>query len=304
LKKRRGRRSPEGTLDSIPAEAPFPITEAFGFASSAQTPESQQARARKWCPFAQAACEKYRQYRFGYCSVTYAAADDSGVRRTYAVCDHRLDGAPVRSALADYFPSLQDVRLVAEVVLAKPRASFDYVAFQYTGDEIKDAIVIETQSIDMRGGGVGPAWHAWMEGHPERWREYFSAEAARKGRQDKVAYGVNMANIYKRLGLQVAEKGGFLKHIGVRLYVVMQDRPFRYLRSRIAFQEVTEGWDITFMTFDYTGQQNADGSLAFTHMQTVRTTLESYQAALSADTREGSDRAHFIERVKKKAGLP
>ena len=47
-----------------------------------------------------------------------------------------------------------------------------------------------------------------------------------------------MGNIYKRLGLQTAEKGTYLKSIGIRLYVVMQDLPFLYLWNRIRFHEV------------------------------------------------------------------
>ena len=76
-----------------------------------------------------------------------------------------------------------------------------------------------------------------MKGEPEKWREYFTADAkARSRRKDVVAYGVNMANIFKRLGLQVAVKGSYLKGIGVPFYVVMQHRPFEYLRRRIRQQ--------------------------------------------------------------------
>lgn len=87
---------------SAPSQ-PFPIIEAFGYAAEANTPASRAAREKHWCPFSGVACEKFRQYGFGYCSVTYAAADDDNVRRTYAVCDHRLDGEPIKIALADYF---------------------------------------------------------------------------------------------------------------------------------------------------------------------------------------------------------
>jgi hypothetical protein len=60
--------------------------------------------------------------------VTYAAADDGGVSRTYAVCDHRVDGPPVASAVRDHFGDTSS-RLVPEIVLTNPRTSFDYVAF-------------------------------------------------------------------------------------------------------------------------------------------------------------------------------
>jgi len=279
----------------------FPIVEMFGYPWDSTTAPAKDSARRHWCPFMGLQCEKFRQYGYGYCSVTYAAADDGGQATTYAVCDHRLDGPPLRHVVADHFGALPTT-LVPEVVLTSPRTSFDFVAFEK--DNIENVIAIETQAIDIRGGGVGPAFRAWQDGKPEEWRDYFTREAAEKKRKDNVAYGVNMANIYKRLGLQVAVKGSYLKGVEVPFYVLMQDRPFQYLRRRINFKEVNSDWDITFITFDYSGAANTDGSLTFSHQQTVRTTVEEYVAAMSADARMAKkDRADFLKRVKRKAGL-
>jgi hypothetical protein len=283
-------------------ERSFPIIEAFGYAADASTPQSRRAREERYCRFMNAPCEKFIQYQFGYCSVTYAAVDDDRETRTYAVCDHRLDGDPIQAVLADYFGRrIGRAQLVPEVVLSDPRTSFDYVAVEAGADgEIKDVAVIETQAIDIRGGGVGPAWRAWMDGRPEKWRQYFTADAKQRGRRvDKVAYGVNMANIYKRLGLQVAVKGAFLKGINVPLYVVMQHRPFEYLRRRIQFSETSEPWDITFMTFDYTGARLRDGSLEFKRVEVARTSLASYVQGLTTAS-SPKDRAAFLARVDEK----
>ncbi len=287
------------------SEQPFPIAEGFGFPFGKMTPQARKAWSRKWCPFGNRLCEKQVQYGFGYCSVTYAAEQDAGERQIYAVCDHRLDGLPIRAAIHDKFGERsEDVELVEEVVLTKPRTSFDYVALTREKGQIHDAVVIETQAVDIRGGGVGPAWRAWRDGHPQRWREYFTAEARKKGRKDTVAYGVNMANIYKRLGMQIATKAGFLKGIGVPMYVVMQDRPFQYLRRRIAFAEASDNWDITFLTFDYTGRLLRSGALEFAQASKVRTTVDEYLAALQAGAgMAGKDRKHFLERVERKARL-
>lgn len=281
----------------------FPIVEAFGFRWDASTPEAKAAARKRWCPFAESKCEKFRQYGFGYCSVRYSAADDQRTERTYAVCDHRLDGAPLAHVTRDHFGK-SPCRLVPEIVLTNPRTSFDYVAFDPSN--INNIIAIETQAIDIRGGGVGPAWKAWMDGSPDKWRAYFTAEAKKKGRKDNVAYGVNMANIYKRLGLQVAVKGGYLKEIKIPFYVLMQHRPFEYLHRRIKFVPTTgnDAWDISFVTFDYTGATKPDGSLEFAHVQTIRTTVASYLAAMSSDRQMSSSvRDDFLERVKRKAGL-
>lgn len=284
------------------SKARFPIVEVFGHRWDANSPAAKDAFQRKWCPFTNTACEKFRQYRFGYCSVPYAAADDGGEVYTYAVCDHRLDGAPLAHVVRDHFGKRR-ARLVPEIVLTEPRTSFDYVAL--SEDDPDDVIAIETQAIDIRGGGVGPAWRAWTENKVSKWRDYFTEEAKAKGRKDTVAYGVNMANIYKRLGLQVAVKGSYLKGIGVPFYVLMQDRPFEYLRRRIRFAPVEKEWDITFITFDYDHPDlGQDAVLKFGHRQTVRTSVANYVAAMSSDPGMAkAARADFLERVKRKAGL-
>lgn len=180
----------------------FPISEAFGFDPHATSEAAADAWRDHRCPFAEGACEKQRQYGYGYCSVIYAAEWDKGVGRKYAVCDHRLDGAPVRWAVNDHFRGA-DATLVPEVtVLTGPKLNIDYMAYRddVSAEDSVDMIGIETQAIDLRGGGVGPAWKAWIHGEPERWREYFTEEAATKGRRDRVDYGVNTGNVYKRLG--------------------------------------------------------------------------------------------------------
>lgn len=281
----------------------FPIVEIYGYPVDATSPEAQAAWAGRRCPFKGGECEKYRQYRFGYCSVTYAAESDQRAPQTYAVCDHRLDGAPLRHVIADHFKqAAPSVEIVPEVTLEDPDMSFDYAAVARVAGSITDVIAIETQAIDLRGGGVGPAWQAWLDEKASDWRAYYTAEATRKGRRDTVAYGVNMANIYKRLGLQVAIKGGYLRGIGVPFYVLMQDLPFQYLRRRIKFATGDGPWDITFITFEYTGARCQDGSLAFEPRQVARTTVAEYVEAMAPDAASvDGARQEFIARVERKS---
>ena len=280
----------------------FPIVEVFGHRWDATTASATDAFDRRRCPFTNSNCEKFQQYGYGYCSVPYAAADDAQTARTYAVCDHRLDGQPLKYVVDDHFGSRRRL-VVPEIVLTDPKTSFDFVACDPTN--LDDIIAIETQAIDIRGGGVGPAFAAWRDGRPADWRSYFTKEATTKGRKDDVAYGVNMANIYKRLGLQVAVKGSYLKGIRVPFYVLMQHRPFQYLRKRIRFEPSSENWDVTFVTFEYTDHVLPDGSMEFAHMDTVRTTISSYVAALASDAGMAEkERSAFLARVRRKAGLP
>lgn len=286
----------------------FPIVEAFGFPHDSAAPEAAKAQSDKTCPFAGGSCEKYRQYGYGYCSVTYAATWNEGEQRTYAVCDHRLDGAPVEWAVADYFGDGQ-ATLVSEVMAtSKPKLNIDYVAFAddpSAPDETR-IIAIETQAIDLRGGGVGPAWEAWEANDVSNWRAYFTAEAERKGRRDTVDYGVNTGNVYKRLGTQVAVKGEYFKQIDVPLYVVMQQSILEQLRSRINFTPVSESepWDITFAGFEYNGDLDADGRLSLNLVESTRTTLPNYLDAMTSSREGGALRSDFVAKARKKNKTP
>ncbi|MFE9255680.1 hypothetical protein [Streptomyces sp. NPDC006879] len=282
----------------------FPIVETYGYPYDSDTPEAQAAQEECYCPFSDKACEKKRQYRFGYCSVTYQAEWDQA-QHTYAVCDHRLDGMPTELAMRDYFGD-QPARLISEVtVTQRPRLNLDYVAYTKNSSRPGDitAIAIETQAIDLRGGGVGPAFAAWEAGEPDKWREYFTREAAEKGRPDKVNYGVNTSNVHKRLGTQVAEKGTRLERISVPLYVVMQQKILEQLRSRVNFAELSNSdpWNITFMGFDYDGKLLADGRLAMSHSETVRTNVEEYTRAMFSGGESSITRSDFVAKVKRKA---
>ncbi len=277
---------------------PFPIVEVFGYEKHLTTAAARQSFVDKHCPFVGNMCEKYNQYGYGYCSVQYKSKYDTAPQ-VYAVCDHRLDGAPIRHALTDYFGANDRARLLEELTLSDPDQSFDFIAIDTDTDNF---IAIETQAIDLRGGGVGPAWESIFEGNPAEWRSFFSREALEKGRKDTVAYGVNMANITKRLGSQIAEKGSLLRQIGVKLYVIAQDICFQYFKSRIPAVWSTERdgeWDITFITFDYTGNVLPDGRLEMVYRQTVRTTHTSFSEAVSRSTSVIS-RADFLSRVKEK----
>lgn len=282
----------------------FPLVEVYGYPHDSETPEARAAQEAEDCPFSGGSCEKRKQYGFAYCSVTYQANWDER-QHTYAVCDHRLDGSPILSAVRDYFGD-QHAHLVPEVtVTQRPKLNLDYVAYANDAGRPGDirAIAIETQSIDLRGGGVGPAFDAWEAGEPEKWREYFTREAAEKKRRDTVDYGVNTSNVHKRLGTQVAEKGTHLERISVPLYVLMQQKILEQLRARVDFTPLSDSdpWNITFMGFDYDGTLLDDGRLAMPHVETVRTSVEEYTRAMFSGGNSSLTRGDFVAKVKRKA---
>ena len=165
-------------------------------------------------------------------------------------------------------------------------------------------IAIEAQAIDIRGGSVGPAWQAWEEGKVEDWRTYFTEDAKRRNKPDKITYGVNAGNVYKRLATQVSVKGEFFHSLNIPLYVVMQHRILRQLRARVNFETVQPGqaWDITFVSFDYTDRFNADGSLKFTFIEAARTTLANYIRAFTRSNESSTHkRIDLIQKMKRKA---
>jgi Restriction endonuclease NotI len=296
--------APFAPTDFPDAEKPFPIVEVFGYDRRLLTREAQNAFRERECPFGGIKCEKFRQYKYGYCSVVYKA-DGNDRPHVYAVCDHRLDGDPLQEVVRDAFDRSVHGRiaLVGEVVFTSPRISFDYIAI----DPVTNHFVgIETQAIDIRGGGVGPAWRAILEGDPASWRERYTDEAGEKDRGDTIAYGVNTANIYKRLGLQVAEKGALFKSWGSKLYVVCQHAPYEYLRSRIKVtwtdSNDSSAWDIAFVSFDYTGKVLPSGQLEMGHVGTFRTTVEAYAAALTSSTSLITKR-DFLRKVREKGKL-
>lgn len=286
----------------------FPIAEMFGYVPHANSALAQAAWTKKLCPFADGKCEKYRQYGFGYCSVRYAAEWDSGVPHTYAVCDHRLDGEPVEWAVRDYFGA-REAKLVSEVTaISQPKLNIDYLAYRddVSAQDGAEVIAIETQAIDLRGGGVGPAWRAWESGEMELWRAYFTAEARKKQRRDRVDYGINTGNVYKRLGTQVAIKGQFLKSINVPLYVVTQQRVLEQLRTRVNFEEIphpASDWDITFVGFEYPDSASADGALPLKLGSVARTTIEQYTEAMSGRSDATHQRADLIAKVRAKSTI-
>ncbi|XVS66013.1 hypothetical protein ACQPYE_08155 [Actinosynnema sp. CA-299493] len=203
--------------------------------------------------------------------------------------------------MSDHFKN-KEAFIVPEVTLVNEpnKLNVDYFAFDSSKKEV---IAIEAQTIDTRGGSLRPAWDAWLSGNTADWRSFYT-KAVKKGRRDTVNIGVNISNVRKRLGIQIAEKGGVFARVGIPLYVIMQNSILERLRSVIDFHpsEQDEPWDITFGGFDFDDSVNADGQLGLKLMSTTRTTYESFSLALIRGAWQDVRREDVIRKIREKPG--
>jgi Restriction endonuclease NotI len=217
------------SFDPVAVPADYPIVEAFGYPPDAETAEAESARQRCWCPFMDQPCAKLiSPAKTGICSIRYRA---EGFGETnWAVCQHRLKGAPFREAVSRHFGSrARDASLVTELRLDKPRMSLDGVGAVVEGEEVKDLVGIEAQTIDTRGGSLKPLWESFVSGRPDRWRDGYPAGPK---------FGVNTTNVWKRLLPQVMNKGRLYRGWDSKLYVVVQDPVFQFIARRMPLERL------------------------------------------------------------------
>lgn len=232
-----------------PGQVPrdFPIVEAFGYPPNATSNEAVDARARCWCPFMDSPCLKVRSSaETGICSIRYKAAGFD-TQMSWAVCQHRLKGKPFKEAARRHFGAATDVRLVTEVGIDDPRMSLDGIATRPRPDSDDiDLVGIEAQTIDTRGGSLKPAWNAYTSGRPEAWREFYPK---------RPSYGVNTANVWKRLLPQVMNKGRLYRGWDSKLYVLVHDPVFQVITQRMPLDrlplQASKKAEIVWLLWDY-----------------------------------------------------
>lgn len=256
----------------------FPIVEAFGYPPDAETEQAKRARERCWCPFTEQACTKLiSPAKTGICSIRYSAEGFGDT--TWAVCQHRLKGPPFREAVKRHFgPATKDAELVTELRIDEPRMSLDGVG-ALVDDEgaVVDLLGIEAQTIDTRGGSLQPAWEAFTQGRPDRWRDGYP-----KGPK----FGVNTTNVWKRLLPQVMNKGRLYRGWDSKLYVVVQDPVFQFIARRMPLERLPRQAagkaEIVWLLWDYEEGQPRDpdtGMLRSEIAEAVYTTIDQVEQA-------------------------
>jgi hypothetical protein len=281
--------------DLVPDD--FPAAEIFGYPPEADTEAARDARARCACPFKGGACTKLLSgARTGVCSMHYKAAGfESSV--IWATCANRLKGQPFRHALERHFgPKVAEADLVPEVRLKDPDMSFDGVGILVAEDESVDFVGIEAQTIDTRGGSIRPIFEAYVEGKPNEWRARYPS---------RPAFGVNTTNVWKRLIPQVMNKGRMFADWESKLFVILQDSLFQFIRRRMPLKQLPrQEWgraEIVWLPWDYTGEiDGATGQRVTEIGEPVFTTLAQVEEAFV--TIHAAQRPSFVATVLAKLG--
>ena len=281
--------------DLVPGD--FPAAEIFGYPPEADSEAARKARANCSCPFKGGACTKLLSAAgTGICSVRYKAAGfESSV--IWATCANRLKGAPFTEALSRHFgANAGKAELVSEVRLKDPSMSFDGVGILVADDESVEFIGIEAQTIDTRGGRIRPIFDSYVEGRPNSWRERFDA---------RPTFGVNTANVWKRLLPQVMNKGRMFADWDSKLFVILQDPLLQFIRRRMPLKQLPrQEWgraQIIWLPWDYTGEFDEITGQRLTEIgEPVFTTLAQVEEAFV--TIHAAQRPAFVETVLAKLG--
>lgn len=275
----------------------FPAAEVFGYPPEADTPAARDARANLRCPFKGGACTKLLSAAgTGVCSVRYKAAgfDESLI---WATCANRLSGLPFQEALVKHFGARAgDAELVTEVRMKDPDVSFDGVGVLAEEDGTVDLVGIEAQTIDTRGGSIKPMFEAYVAGQPDSWKSRYPGE--------RVVFGVNTTNVWKRLLPQVQNKGRMFADWEAKLYVVLQDAVWQFIRRRMPLKVLSlqerKRADVIWLPWDYTGELLDDGMRATEIGEPVYCTLEQIEQAFVSI--HAAQRPKFVETVLGKLG--
>jgi len=223
-------------------------------------------REKYLCPFLDIRCTKKghsgSKIPLGYCSVKRNVPSGAII-----TCPNRLYGAYeiFRRPIVEAFGTTSNVRLKAEQGGLHPDFMMDWVIVRTDRDmAVTDFFGVEVQTIDITGS-VYPAFDAYIKGHAT-WK--------------RKTYGINWANVWKRLIPQVIAKAQVYKHLGKKIYVILQDSLLTYVLSRGDLKPISaSSAEIVFHTYEYNGKADDDGIRSLEFCREIRTTIENLQYA-------------------------
>jgi hypothetical protein len=199
--------------------------EVFGYPIGARSAKAKEARRRYWCPFVNAKCNKQSrllQYPMGVCSVQYG-------NEVIALSPRRfMQDNAVFKDIADYhFKTRNDLLLFSEVGLAGT-GNFDFVMVKHKplSSDIEDFVIIELQTGQTTSTGkLVQALKDCLAGKNVKGKSY--------------AFGLNMADIWKRSFTQILNKGIVLEKWGHKIYWVVQEPVYQNLLGRYNLNGMT-----------------------------------------------------------------
>lgn len=278
--------------DKVPES--YPVHEIFGYPPNCQSDEAKRAREQRKCPFKGGECTKLKQSaKTAICSIRYKA-DGFEAETAWATCANRLAAELPAVIPIQFGDRANEAQLVREVKIKDPAMSFDGVVVLVEADGSVQFAGIEAQAIDTRGGAVKPLWDAYVDGAADLWTERYGGK--------RPTFGVNSANVWKRLLPQIINKGRMYVDWETKLYVIVQETLLQFIRRRMHMHELSRQErgkaEIVWLPWDYTGEHLPDGMLETELAQPIYTTLEQVEDAFT--TVAAAQRPVFVSKVLKK----
>ncbi len=197
--------------------AKYPV-EIFGYNIHSEKAGLKKKHDKYLCPFVNEKCNKQSRlikYPMGVCSVRFN-------NETIALCPRRfLQDKTVFKDIADrYFHTRNDLVIFSEIGLPHI-GTFDFVMVKHKplSSEIEDFVVIEFQTGQTTGTGqLVQGLKDFVKEDDVRNRSY--------------AFGLNLADIWKRSFTQILNKGIVLENWGHKIFWVIQEPVYQDFISR------------------------------------------------------------------------
>lgn len=206
------------------------VAELFGIHTVDATADWKAVISRQRCPYLEKKCYKVRKSdpntSIGSCTVLYGKE-----KVPILICPARLLERhqvfkDCLHLLTKHEPG-NELHLVPEVPV--PGGSVDYFVVSVQGNEVRDFVGVELQTMDT----TGTVW-------PERQRLLKTFGIPRDDESELLtrSFGMNWKHTAKTTLVQMLHKVDTFEYLNKRLVLVLQDRLLDYLRRQFAFGHI------------------------------------------------------------------
>lgn len=239
------------------------VDEVFGHFCNSVSEAAQEARRNHWCPFLNAKCIKRSRLvdkPVGTCSVRF------GEKRVL-ICPERFrQDNIVMGAIADHYFHSRDNLMVFEEISLPEVGRFDHVMVKHKplSQEIEDFIVVEFQGGETTSTGkLIRSFKECMAGDSVEGKDY--------------AFGLNMADIWKRTFTQVLTKGMVMESWGQKIYWVVQEPVYQDFLNRYNLHGMKdeENYGTAFAVFDLERADPPGDSYVLTNTRFESSTVDA-----------------------------